>query len=68
MARKLIIRTRCSLCGKDVEQVADGMLRSQPHYHNAEYVVTHTGHKQYIHSSCWYGMIEEQKKNRKEIS
>lgn len=65
MARRLIIRTRCSLCGKDVEQVSDGMLRSQPHYHNAEYVVTHTGYKQYIHSSCWYGMIEKQKERRK---
>ena len=66
MARRLILRTRCSICGGDVEPVPDGMLRSNPHYHNAEYVVTHTGYKQYIHSSCWYGMIEEQKKNRKE--
>lgn len=64
MARKLVIRTRCPFCGGEVEQVSDGMLRSNPHYGNAEYVVTRTGYKQYIHSSCWYGMIDEQKKKR----
>ena len=64
MARRLIINTRCWICGEDVEQVSDGMLRSQPHYHNAEYVVTHLGRKQYLHTKCWYGMIEEQKKKR----
>lgn len=64
MARKLVISTRCWICGEDVEQVSDGMLRSQPHLYNTEYVVTHLGRKQYLHSNCWYGMIEEQKKKR----
>ena len=63
MAR-LIIRTRCSLCGNEVELVPDGVLKKEPHAYNTEYVVTHTGYKQYIHSNCWYGMIEEQKKLR----
>ena len=66
MVRKLIVRTRCPLCGDQVEPVPDGVLRSQPHYNNVEYVVTRTGYKQYFHSSCWYGMIEEQKNRNKE--
>ena len=56
MARRLIIRTTCPLCGKQVEP---GMI-------DAEIVVTRSGYKQYIHSSCWYGMIAEQKEQRKE--
>lgn len=64
MARRYLVNTRCSLCGDQVDVVPDGILRSQPHYNNVEYVVTHAGYKQYIHSSCWYGMIEEQKKER----
>lgn len=66
MARRLIIRTRCSICGEQVDVVPDGLLKMEPHEHNVEYVVTHSGYKQYIHTKCWYGMIEEQKKNRKE--
>lgn len=65
MARRLIIRTKCPLCGEMVDEVPDGVLKQNPHYNNAEFVVTRTGYKQYIHSSCWYGMIEEQKKARK---
>lgn len=61
MARHLIIITRCPLCGKQVEQVPDGILRQNPHHHDAEMVVTRTGLKQYIHSSCWYKMIEEKR-------
>lgn len=64
MARKLVISTRCWICGNDVEIVSDGMLRAQPHTNNTEYVVTHLGRKQYLHTNCWYGMIEEQKKKR----
>ena len=64
MARRFIVRNRCWICGEVVDVVPDGILRSQPHYNNVEYVVTHSGYKQYLHSSCWYGMIEEQKKNR----
>ena len=56
MARRLIIRTTCPLCGKQVEP---GMI-------DAEIVVTRSGYKQYIHSSCWYRMIAEQKEQRKE--
>lgn len=66
MARRLIVRTRCPICGEQVEPVPDGVLKNQPHYNNVEYVITRSGYKQYIHSNCWYGMIEEQKKNRKE--
>ena len=61
MARRLIINCRCPLCGGQVEQVPDGVLKQNPHYHNAEMVVTKTGIKQYIHSSCWYDMIREKR-------
>ena len=61
MTRRLIINTTCPLCGKQVEAVSDGMLQKQPGLNDAEMVVTRSGHKQYIHSSCWYGMIAEQK-------
>ena len=56
MARRLIIRTACPLCGEQVE----------PGTNDAEMVVTRSGCKQYIHSSCWYDMIAEQKERRKE--
>lgn len=64
MARKMIVSTRCWICGNEVETVPDGVLKNQPHYNNVEYVVTHLGRKQYLHTKCWYGMIEEQKKQR----
>ena len=41
--------------------VPDGVLKQNPHYNNAEMVVTKTGIKQYIHSSCWYDMIKEKR-------
>ena len=66
MARRLIIRTTCPLCGKQVEAVPDGVLKQQPRMNDAEMVVTRSGYKQYIHSSCWYGMIAEQKERHKE--
>lgn len=66
MARRLIIRTTCPLCGEQVEAVPDGVLKQQPGTNDAEMVVTRSGYKQYIHSSCWYGMIAEQKELRKE--
>ena len=50
MARRLIVNCRCPLCGGQVEAVPDGILKQNPHYHNAEMVVTRTGIKQYIHS------------------
>lgn len=61
MGRRLIINNKCPLCGEEVEQVPDGVLKKTPHYHNCEMVVTRTGLKQYIHSSCWYDMIKEQR-------
>lgn len=61
MARRLIIVTKCPLCGEEVEQVPDAMLKKDPHHNNTELVVTRTGLKQYIHSSCWYNMIAEKR-------
>lgn len=58
MARRLIVNTRCPICGERVEEVPDGVLKKNPHFNDAELVVTRTGIKQYIHSSCWYRMIE----------
>jgi hypothetical protein len=49
------------LCGKPVDAVPDGILKANPRYHDAEMVVTRTGLKQYIHSSCWYDMIKEKR-------
>ena len=63
MTRRLIIRTTCPLCGKQVEAVPDSALKQQPGTNDAEMVVTRSGCKQYIHSSCWYDMIAEQKEN-----
>lgn len=59
MARRQIVNNRCPLCGETVEVVPDGILKQNPHYHNTELVVTKRGLKQYIHSSCWYDMIEK---------
>ena len=58
MARKMIVNTRCPLCGKSVDAVKDALLKKTPHYNDAEIVVTKRGLKQYIHSSCWYEMIK----------
>ena len=66
MTHRLIIRTTCPLCGKQVEAVPDGVLKQQPGMVDAEIVLTRSGYKQYIHSSCWYGMIADQKERRKE--
>lgn len=56
MARQLIIKTTCPLCGEQVE----------PGTNDAEIVVTRSGYKQYIHSSCWYDMITEQNERQNE--
>ena len=66
MARRLIIETTCPLCGGQVEAVPDSALKQQPGMIDAEIVVTQSRYKQYIHSSCWYDMIAEQKERRKE--
>lgn len=65
MVRRLIVRTRCPICGNQVEIVPDNVLKKNPGFKNTEFVVTKTGYKQYIHTSCWYGMIEEQKRDRR---
>lgn len=61
MARRLIVVTKCPICGESVEQVPDGVLKQNPHHHNTEMVVTRTGLKQYIHTSCWDTMIREKR-------
>lgn len=61
MGRRLLIISKCPLCGEEVEQVPDAKLKQNPHYHNAELVVTKRGIKQYIHTKCWYSMIEEKR-------
>lgn len=58
MGRKIITNHKCPLCGGEVEQVPDAVLKQHPHQGNAELVVTKRGLKQYIHSSCWYDMIK----------
>lgn len=61
MGRRLIVNSKCPICGEQVEVVPDGVLKQNPHYNNTELVVTKTGVKQYIHSSCWYDMIKEKR-------
>lgn len=61
MARRMITNDRCPICGGHVEMVKDALLKKNPHYNDAEMVVTKRGLKQYIHSSCWYKMIEEKR-------
>ena len=61
MAIKLLVIAKCPFCHDYVEEVPDGVLKREPHHHNAEFVVTHSGHKQYIHTSCWNEMIKKQK-------
>ena len=58
MGKRLMVNDKCPLCGKPVERVPDGVLKQYPHQNNAEMVVTKRGLKQYIHTSCWYNMIE----------
>ena len=58
MGRRMIVNTRCPLCGEHVEQVPDSVLKQHLHQGNAEIVVTKRGLKQYIHTSCWYDMIK----------
>ena len=58
MARRMIVNNRCPLCGEPVQIVPDGILKQNPHQNNCEMVVTKRGLKQYIHTTCWYDMIE----------
>lgn len=52
MASRLRLNNKCPLCGEEVEVVRDVLLKQTPHYNNVEFVVTRTGIKQYIYSSC----------------
>lgn len=61
MARRIIVNNKCPLCGEAVEIVGDAFLKQNPHYGNAELVVTKRGLKQYLHTSCWYDMIKEKR-------
>ena len=36
-------------------------FKAAPHYNNTEFIITRTGIKQYIHSSCWYDMIKDKR-------
>jgi hypothetical protein len=61
MAKRLILNDRCPLCGEHVEVVPPTILMKNPGKYDAELVITKTGIKQYIHSSCWCKMIEEKR-------
>lgn len=61
MSKRLLTCLKCPFCGDFVEEVPDGVLKRDPHYHNAELVITRSGHKQYIHTSCWKELIEYRK-------
>lgn len=61
MAKRLLVNTRCPLCGDYVEEVPPSMLMKNPHQYNTELVVTKRGLRQYIHSSCWNSMIKEKR-------
>jgi hypothetical protein len=59
MAQRLIVSTRCPICGDYVERVPDNTLLNSPDQYNAELVVTKRGVKQYLHSTCWSHIIKE---------
>lgn len=59
MSKRVYINTKCPLCGKHVDEVPPAVLLKKPHQNNAELVITKRGLKQYIHTTCWYGMIKE---------
>lgn len=61
MAKRLIVVCKCPICGEMVDQIPDGVLKLNPHHNNCEMVVTRSGYKQYIHTSCWNEMIREKR-------
>ena len=61
MGRRLIVNNKCPLCGDYVQIIPDSILKQNPHQDNCELVVTKRGLKQYIHTTCWYDMIENKK-------
>lgn len=38
MGRRLIVNNKCPLCGEEVEQIPDSILKKNPHFHDAELV------------------------------
>lgn len=61
MVQRIFTIHKCPLCGDYVEEVSIAKLLKEPHYHDVEMIVTRRGLRQYIHSSCWYKMIEEKR-------
>lgn len=61
MSKRLMIINKCPLCGEPVDIIPDVVLKKNPHQNNTEFVVTRTGLKQYIHTSCWTEMIQEKR-------
>lgn len=61
MSKRLIIVNRCPLCGERVKVLPDAILKKNPHQDGTEMVVTKTGLKQYLHTSCWDEMIKEKR-------
>lgn len=61
MSRRLITNNRCPLCGGVIEAIPYSILIKNPHMNDTELVITKSGVKQYIHSSCWYKMIVEKR-------
>ena len=61
MGKRLITVNRCPLCGNHVEEVPPTILMKNPNDYDAEIVITKTGLKQYIHTSCWTTMIAEKR-------
>ena len=58
MSKRVYVNTNCPLCGGHVDEVPPAVLLKSPHKNNAELVITKRGLKQYIHTTCWYKMIE----------
>ena len=61
MGRRLLVNSRCPLCGGHVQEIPPAVLMKNPGKFDAEVVFTKTGLKQYIHSSCWNKMIKEKR-------
>ena len=61
MARKLIVNTKCYLCGNEV------YYKDPAENENSEWIQTKRGLKQFLHTNCWTEMIEKQKAEAKEL-
>ena len=61
MSRRLLLNTKCPLCGGHVQEVPPAVLMKSSEKFDVELVITKRGLRQYIHSSCWHKMIEEKR-------